>query len=59
MHLTVLSDMEDLVFFVIGDLTRHDGFGLKVSEIPPFVGKKLSSFTVWNTMCIVNNLGIL
>ena len=33
-------------------------FGLKVSEIPPFVGKKVSSFTVWKKFCIVNRLGI-
>ena len=26
MHLTVLSDLETQVFFVIEDLTRHDGF---------------------------------
>ena len=33
-------------------------FGLKVSEILPFVDNKLISFTVWNTMCIVNGLVI-
>ena len=33
-------------------------FGIKVLEIPPYVGKKFSIFAVWNTMCIVNSLGI-
>jgi hypothetical protein len=30
-------------------------FGLKVSETPPFVGKKFSSLTAWNTIWIVRS----
>jgi len=34
-------------------------FGLKVVEIPPFVGKKFSSFTTKSTMWIVRSFEIL
>jgi hypothetical protein len=33
-------------------------FGLRVSEIPPFVGKKLSILTALSTMCIIKSFEI-
>jgi hypothetical protein len=33
-------------------------FGLRVLEIPPFVGKKLSILTALSTMCIIKSFGI-
>ena len=58
MHLTVLSDLEAQVFFVIKDLTRHDGFWPQSIRNSTLRWEEIKQYTVWNTMCIVDNLGI-